>query len=320
MTLPHDLSTVENVPHGSTARRLEWTMLPPMTRRLIETRLGSPVVHAASAGAGFTPGFASVLTTTDGRRHFVKAASKKAQEPFANSYREEVRKLRLLPEGLPVPRLLWSHEDEAWIVLGLEYVEGATPRRPWTEADLSACLDTLEVLADRLTPAPERMALGTFAEDFASFRTGWQHVREHAPGWPHLEEVTALADRMEEATKGDALVHTDGRDDNFLLRADGTALLCDWNWPVLGAAWIDTVLLLISAYGDGLDTEAVLARRRLTRDVDPEHVDVLLALICGYMLECRDRPVPTSSPFLRVHARWYSEATWSWLARRRGWS
>jgi len=320
MSLPQDLATVEPVPHGQTARRLDWLLLPPMLRRLIEGRLGSAVVSADSAGAGFTPGFASVLTGRDGSRQFVKAASTKAQAPFADSYREEIRKLRLLPDGLPVPRLLWSHEDDLWVVIGLEYVDAPNPARPWARAELDACLDSLEVLADRLTPPPPGLDPAAFAEDFEAFRTGWAYVREHSPDWPHLEEAAALADRMDEVTRGDTLVHTDGRDDNFLLPAGGPALLCDWNWPVVGAAWIDTVLLLISAYGDGLDADAVLAERRLTRDVDPDHVDVLLALICGYMLECRDRPVPNSSPYLRVHARWYSEVSWAWLAQRRGWS
>ena len=41
-------------------------------------------------------------------------------------------------------------------------------------ADLDACLDTLERLAPILTPPP--LELGTFAEDFADFLTGWDHV------------------------------------------------------------------------------------------------------------------------------------------------
>ena len=318
MSLPQDLASVITVPHGRTSRRLEWSLLPPMLRRLIEDRLGSPVVRADSCGAGFTPGMASVLTGADGRKTFVKAASKKAQKPFADSYREEIRRLRGLPRGLPLPPLLWSHEDDLWVVLALEYVDGATPARPWRRPQLDACLDTLEVVADALTPP--RMTLATFAEDCAQYLSGWGHLRRTSPGWPHLEEAATLAGRFADVTAGNTLVHTDARDDNFLVTTDGRALLCDWNWPTVGAAWIDTVLLLISAHGDGLDADAVLAERRLTRDVDPEHIDVLLALVCGYFLENRDHPVPNSSPYIRVHARWYSEVTWAWLAQRRGWS
>lgn len=313
-----DSATLAPVPHGRTARRLEWLLLPPVLRRLIEQRLGATVVEAESAGSGFTPGFASLLTGEDGRRQFVKAASRKAQRPFADAYRAEIRILQELPPGLPVPRLLWTHEDDLWVAMGLEQLPGHPPQRPWQPSELAACLDTLELLADRLTPPP--MPLRTFAEDFADFLTGWDHVRRVNPDHPHLEEAAALAGRFGQVTAGNTVVHTDARDDNFLITGRAGAALCDWSGPVVGAAWIDTVLLLISAYGDGLDADAVLAERRLTRRVDPDHVDVLLALVCGYFLETRDRPVPNSSPYLRVHARWYSEVTWAWLSRRRGWA
>ena len=118
--------TTYPVPSGKTARRLEWPFLPPNLRAYIERKCGSPVVEAETQDAGFTPGFASVLTCEDGSRHFVKAASVKAQRLFAESYREEARKLTALPESVAAPRLLWMLDDD-WVVLGLEYVDGATP-------------------------------------------------------------------------------------------------------------------------------------------------------------------------------------------------
>ena len=320
MSGPEGLAAVAAVPHGRTARRLDWLLLPPMVRKYISGRLGSPVADAVSAGSGFTPGFASVLTGENGAKLFVKAANKTAQRPFAEAYREEIRKLEALPPGLPVPRLLWSHEDDLWVILGFEYVPGRNPARPWGRHELDDCLDMFESIADSLTPAPPNLRLHTFAEDFAHLLPCWDHVREADPDWPHLQDVIGLAERFEEATAGNTLVHTDGRDDNILLAPGRAPVLCDWNFPVLGAAWIDTVLLLISVHGDGLDADAHIAARRLTRTADPEHIDILLALLCGYFLERRDQPVPNSSPYLRVHSRWYSEAIWSWLALRRGWS
>jgi hypothetical protein len=317
VTGPRDLTTLEPVPHGRTARRLDWLLLPPMTRRLVEDRFGTRVVEATSAGAGFTPGCASVLTGADGRTMFLKAASKKAQRPFADALREEIRRLRELPSGLPVPRMLWSHEDDLWVLLALEHVDGPNPVRPWRRDQLDASLDTLEVLAQTLTPPP--MRLDTFAHDFAHFLESWDHVRATAPDWPHLEEAAELAGQIGTATAGNTVVHTDARDDNFLLTTRG-AYLCDWNWPVAGAAWIDTVCLLMTAFGDGVDADAVLAERNLTRNVDPGHVDTLLALLAGYFLDRRDAPVPHSSPHLRQHQDWCAEVTWAWLAQRRGWS
>jgi aminoglycoside phosphotransferase (APT) family kinase protein len=313
---PQDLATLEQVPHGETARRLDWMLLPPMVRRLVEDRFGTTVVDAVSSGAGYTPGLASVLTGADGRRVFLKAASKKAQRPFADAYREEIHKLRSLPAGLPVPHLLWSHEDDLWVLLALEYVEGHHPARPWQRDQLDASLDTLEMIAQTLTPPP--MTLRSFGEDFADFLGGWDHVRATSPEWPHLEEAAELATGFAAVTAGNTLVHTDIRDDNLIVGPD-RVYVCDWNWPVVGAAWIDTVCLLMTAHGDGVDADAVLAERRLTRTVDPTHIDSVLALFCGYFLQRRDEPAPHSSPWLRVHQSWSAEVTWDWLARRRGW-
>ena len=118
---------------------------------------------------------------------------------------------------------------------------------------------------------------------------------------------------------GDSVVHTDVRDDNILIRPDGTALVCDWNWPVRGAAWLDTLLLLIGPRGDGLDIDRVLAEHPLTRDVDPEHIDAVLALVAGYFLRSAGEPQPPTSPYLRDAQAWQGEVCWQWLCERRGW-
>lgn len=311
------------IPHGRTARRLEWEYLPPMLRAEVARRCGSPVVAAASQGAGFTPGFASVLTCADGSRHFVKAASVKAQRVVALSYREEARMLAELPADTPAPRLAWVHDADDWVVLGIEHVESRAPRRPWCGEDLEATLDALEECARALDPAPAALGLGTFAEEFASFPGHWASLRVVPgvlPGFAgHLEEAAALAARYAEVCAGTGVAHTDLRDDNVLITPAGRALLCDWNWPVRAAPWLDTVITLIGPRGDGLDVEAVLAERALTRGVPAEHVDVLLALVAGYFLDQSTQAAPTTSPHLRAAQRWQGEVVWQWLAERRGW-
>ncbi|HET7689685.1 MAG TPA: phosphotransferase [Nocardioidaceae bacterium] len=305
---------VPPVPHGRTARRLEWQHLPPEIRAYVEQRLGAPVVTAVSQGSGYTPGFASRLTGSGGERVFVKAASKKAQRPFAEAYAEEARVMAALPRDLPAPRILWAHEDDGWVVLGFEDVEGKAPSRPWRGPELKACLSTLERVAAVQPPA----TLRTVHEELPSLVTGWQHVWKTRPDWPHLSEAASLAARLP-SLSGEALVHCDARDDNFLLTAEG-ALLCDWNWPVTGPAWLDAVSLMISVHGDGGDAELALSSTPLTHGVDPAEIDVWLAAMSGFMLEARDRPVPPASPYLRDHQSWYAQAAWSWLASRRGWA
>ena len=219
-------------PHDRTARRLEWAFLPPHLRAWIERRCGS-VVSAISQTSGFTPGFASVLVCEDGSRHFVKAASTKAQRAFADSYREEARKLAALPEAVPAPRLLW-HLDDDWVVLGIEYVAARTPRRPWQAADLDALLDSLEVVADVLTPPPPGLDLDTAADDFAPLLECWPALRERRTDLDaeQLAEAEALARRYAEVVGGRhprPHRHPLRQRDH---RPDGRALICDWNWPV----------------------------------------------------------------------------------------
>ncbi len=318
--MPEDGAVIPSpVPYGKTARRLTWPHLPAHIRGLIEERCGSPVTDAASQGGGFTPGFASVLTCEDGSRHFVKAASQKAQRMFAESYREEARKLAQLPEEAPAPRLLWLHDADDWVVLGIEHVAARAPKRPWRDADLTVVLAMLADAAAALTPVPEELALDDFATELADWPAYWDHVRVTQPDLPHVDEAAALAARFADITGGDTVVHTDIRDDNLLLCSDGRVLLCDWNWPVAGADWLDSLFLMIGPRGDGLDVDAALAAHPLTADLPPEHIDIVLALVTGYFFKSADEPVPPTSPHIRDHQRWQADVCWDWLTERRGW-
>ncbi|MBM7519718.1 phosphotransferase [Nocardioides nitrophenolicus] len=302
------------IPHGRTARRLSWAHLPPLVRRAVEQRLGSPVVDAVSQDGGFTPGFASVLTCADGTRTFVKAASTKAQRVFADAYHEEARKLAGLPAAVPAPRLLWTDEVADWRLLATQYVEARAPHRPWTAEDLAAASAMAVAMADALTPAPGP-GLASAVDDFASWPALWDRVAH-----PRRAELRALADRYADVVAGETVVHTDIRDDNILIRPDGTALLCDWNWPSVGATWLDSLLLLIGPRGDGLDVEAHIAAHPLLASVPAEDVDVFLALVLGFFAANADQPVPATSPHLRAAQAWQRDVIDDWLAERRGWA
>jgi hypothetical protein len=313
---PVGTAAVPSVPHGHTAVRLGWKFLPADVRSLVEHHLGGTVVSAVSQDGGFTPGFASVLTTDAGRRGFVKSASKAAQREIAGSYAEEARKLALLGDSIPAPRLEWVHEDDAWIVLGFEAVDARQPRRPWRPAELDRALDLAEAIAASTETLPPGLDLRPAVDDVPGLVSGWDDV---PPEWPHREEAAALAASLRDRP-ADRFAHFDLRDDNILLAADGRTLACDWNWPALGTAWQDSVDLLTVAHGDGLDVEPLFADRPLLRDADPDHVDAWIAAMCGFMLSARARPTPRTSPHLRTHSTWYAEATWSLLATRRGWA
>ncbi|HEX6149088.1 phosphotransferase [Nocardioides sp.] len=304
---------------ADTARRLEWRFLPPTLRAGIEQQLGSPVVSAESRNRGFTPGFASVLTCEDGTRHFVKAASTNAQPLFARAYREEARKLAGLPDTVPAPRLQWVLDDE-WLAIGIEYVDGRHPARPWRAEELDACLDALEIVADQLTPPSPELDLGTAAAELGPFFECWEGVRELHPELAHVDEAEQLAARYAEVVAGETVVHTDVRDDNALIDRDGKVWFCDWNWPVVGAPWLDSLFMLIGPRGDGVDVDAVIKGRPLLRDVPAEDVDSVIALVTAYFLKSAAGPVPPTSPYLRDFQRWQGEVCWAWLCERRGWT
>lgn len=315
--MPHPPIATRPLPRGRTARRLTWEFLPPELRTRIEARLGSRVVDAQSCDGGFTPGFASVLTGADGSKLFLKAASRIAQARFADAYAEEARIVQQLGPEIPAPRLLFV-EEGSWLTLGFEAIDGDTPARPWQPDQLDRALDLAEEIAATTVQLSERLELRPLADELPGLVTGWEYVATADPGRPHLTEAADLA-RSFAQLPTDRFVHADLRADNILLTTDGRALACDWNWPALAPPWIDLVVLLISAYGDGLDVDPALADRALTRDVPADHVDAWLAALCGFMLESAAQPVPSSSPYLRQHAAWYAEASWAWLSDRRGW-
>lgn len=76
------------------------------------------------------------------------------------------------------------------------------------------------------------------------------------------------------------------------------------------------VCLLLSAHGDGLDVESMLAGHPLSRDVEPIAIDSLLAVLWSFWGLQITKPVPPGSPHLRDHQTWYEEVMRDWLTER----
>jgi Phosphotransferase enzyme family len=310
------------IPTGATALRPRWADLPADVRARVEGQLGAGVTASLSQGSGFTPGFASVLELSDGRRVFVKAASD-AQPWLVTAYREEVRKVVLLPDGLPAPRLQSVIEEELaghqWLIMIFDAIEGAPPARPWREDQAVQALVAVHDLADGLTPAPVGVELPTAAAELRALAPSWGLLPDRAEWQPYLTDIRGLIDQTERLVVGDTLVHLDLRDDNVIIDTAGRAWVCDWNFPAVGARWIDLICLLISMRGDGLDADAMLARSRLCGPGDDQGIDCLLAHLTGYCIASAEQPGIETSPWLRAHQRWYAQVTGDWLCARRGW-
>ena len=87
-----------------------------------------------------------------------------------------------------------------------------------------------------------------------------------------------------------------------------------------GPQSVSAFAALLAPRAEGIDVDAVIASRRLLKDVEPVAFDINLALYVGYFLTQCNLPAPSTSPHLRDHQRWQGEVCWDWLAERRGWS
>lgn len=314
-----------SIPVRATSRRPRWEDLPRAVRERIETLAAGTVVDTWSAGTGFTPGFASRLELAGGRTIFVKAAStaddRLHEFPLSTAYREEARKLRALGPRFGAPPLLWSDETElegdGWVLLGLTYIDGRPPRRPWQPAELKLVLDRLTELAPALAEPPPELHLAPVGDEVVvGFEQRLDRIRRLSGSSPWLDTVEELCAESEVLLAGSSLVHLDLRDDNVLIGDDGDVWFVDWNFPSLGAPWIDLVCILLSARGDGHDVEGIIDAHPMTKDADPHAVDSLLATLWSYWGIGRTERVPRHSPHLRDHQGWYADVTEDWLRER----
>lgn len=306
------------IPAGATALRPVWADLLAQVRSEIELLAGGAVVDARTQGSGFTPGFASRLVLAGGRRLFVKAADS-AHPWMIEAYQAEVDKLRLLPAAVPAPPVIFERrfvvDGEDWLIAGFEDVEGRPPLRPWREDEAAAVLRCAADLGRALTPPPTGADWLGLDVEFEKNADDWAAIAEQGLLPADLIQTgAALARNFLARLPKTTLVHCDLRDDNVIIGADGNVYVCDWNFPVLGPSWTDTVTLAISMHGDGLDADRLLADTGVVDD--PTLVDGFLAMLLGYFTIAGQRPEVDNSPYLRTHQRWYAGATGDWLRQR----
>jgi hypothetical protein len=206
-------------------------------------------------------------------------------------------------------------------------VDGAVPDLPWRPAALEAALRAWSVSAAALSePTEQLLAVGvpSLPDVLRNELSLWSQIAAGqmpmpaAPDWAtrHVAELAQLEQELPPLVAGPGVLHGDLRVDNVLIDRAGKAWLCDWTWPCHGAAWFDTVTLLVTAYASGLDPDALLA----PWGAPAEGVDGALAALSGYWL-VRAAGGPTSaSPHSRQHHRFSGTQALAWLAERRGWS
>lgn len=321
------------VDYRDTSLRPGWDSLPAHLHEAVGAAVGSVVVEGAvPVTTGFTGAYAGRVRLADGREVFAKVGTP-AQPHVVGALTEEARLLASLPPGVPAPVLVAAGGSGGWRFLVLEVLEGHLPGMPWTAPDADAVHEACLALAGVGTPAPADLASGSFGPLFAGDARVQATAAALADGsfvlapglstvlLEHAAEIARLTRVAADVLQGPSLVHGDLRPDNLLVDRSGRAHLLDWNWLCTGPAWVDLVGLMPLMALDGLDTTALLATSPLTRDVDPEHIDALLAAIVVYMSGNLDAPPPPGcTPALRHHQHLMARAFLAMLADRRGWA
>jgi hypothetical protein len=89
-----------------------------------------------------------------GRRAFVKAVGSEPNPDSPGIHRAEARAMAVLPRSAPAPRMRWSLDQDGWVALAFEDVDGVHPTLPWRPGELTRVLAMVADLAAALTPAP----------------------------------------------------------------------------------------------------------------------------------------------------------------------
>jgi aminoglycoside phosphotransferase (APT) family kinase protein len=297
--------------------------LPSDVRGRLEHRLGSTVVEAVTQPTGFSPGVASRLLLADGRRVFLKAVHESANPDSPDIYRREAEVVAALPAAAPVPAFHWSFDEQGWVALCFEDVDGRHPHEPWTEPDLSLVAATLQKMASILTPSPFQTDW-TAARAFERGINGWRRaLAREAKGlddWcrRHLAQLARLEDRAPGMSSGDTLLHFDTRADNLLIAGDRVYVL-DWPWARIGAAWIDWVAMAPSVTMQGGPPPEDFMSRFDMSGVSPAALDAVLCTIAGYFAVTALEPPPPGLPTLRAFQAAQGRVAIAWLRARTGW-
>ena len=310
--------------------RPAWSTLPDTVCSALESWLGSTVEAAESQAGGFSPGIAARIRTAGGARYFVKGVGPLPNPDSPGMHRREAQIVAAMPDGVAVPRLLWSHdgEESGWVVLAFQDIEGRHPHMPWRMDDLDRVIDGLARLADSLTPSPLPVSLaGSARRAFQRGINGWRQLAEGPPSYldrldawsrRNLHGLVELEEQAPEAVDGDTLLHLDVRADNILL-ADNIVWLFDWASACVGAPWVDAIGFAPSvAMQGGPPPEQVIARHPAARSADPASITAAVAAVAGYFTHRALQPPAPGLPTLREFQAAQGTVAREWIAQRAG--
>jgi aminoglycoside phosphotransferase (APT) family kinase protein len=222
--------------------------LPDPLARWIGHELGSEVVAAVPQAGGNSPGPAARVELADGRHYFVKSVSDGEAPHMPRLFRREMDVLRRLPPVPYRPALVATLDDGDRVAIVLDDVDGTLPNLSEPAVN-DVARDVIRAQTRALTPDPLRLprddVAATVRRWHAAIAAADPVVRAKLPHWWRQEEPTLLARlaTLPDRVPPESWCHFDVRDDNMLVRADGSIVVLDWGMARSGPAWMDEMLL-----------------------------------------------------------------------------
>jgi hypothetical protein len=234
-------------------------------------------------------------------------------------HRREAEVVAALPREAAVPRLLWSYDEDGWVALGFDDIEGRMPAQPWRLDELRLVIEGLHRLHHVLTPSP--IASTSAADGFATRIKGWEELKVSKAvldDWSsrNIERLIDLEARAPVA--GRTLLNFDVRADNILVAADRVYFV-DWPWARIGAPFVEWLALAPSVCMQGGPKPDELLRMAPLGDVDNGAINAVIASLTGFFIGQSHRPPPPGIPTVRAFQAAQGRIALEWLRDRTGW-
>jgi hypothetical protein len=299
--------------------RTPYPGIPERVRDWVSDALGSPVASWDEQVGGMSPGCATRVVTADGGRAFVKAVGTDRNPDSPVLFRREIEALELIGNDPLWARLLASYDDGEWVALLLEDVEGRHADLS-DDAEMATLLDATDRLGARLAsiPVPTRLA-ASFGEpgyiDVSAVFARWAASAEHIAELPQdlvPSAVRGRPDRCRDLVRGlltpepRGLAHWDIRNDNLLVRPDGSIVFVDWGACAVAPRWVDPLLARLERVDTPWFDESAAASPALSEAGEDRVTGWMLGF--GVHLAWRstfavDVGLPTLNDFRRTESR-----------------
>lgn len=231
-----------------------WSLVRPHTGGLVEVR---------RTARGFRSDLTALVACERGP-FFVKGVRN-----LPGGRRDSLVRERLINPAVRTvsPALRWHAEDERWIVLGFEVVEGRVSDLAPGSPDLPAVVAAVDRIG--ALPLPE-------------VARGWAETR-----WDRFTATGSDTVLL----RGGALLHTDINSGNVLVGERGTWVV-DWSWPTYGAVFIDLaclVLQLVAAGHGAEEAESWASGCTAWAEAEPKAVDAFAVATARMYWHAADR-------------------------------